>query len=673
MTLITLDMETYYDRTYSLSKMTTESYIRDPMFKVHGVGIKVGDKPAKYYPEQEVATIIGLLRGVQNQLGVVCHNTRFDGAILAWHYDFRPAFWFDTLSMARAVFPHESGSLDNLSKLCGLGQKGKELANFLGVRTLTPEQQEVMGAYCRQDVELTYKLFQVLKKDFPVQELKVIDQTIRLFTEPVLEIDTAILEAHLGELKKKKAALLTRWDLTALRSNPQFANLLELFGGALPHTFFGHEDTNQGWLTDWDAVKEYHTQRALRTQGAPVLFDIPTKKSAKTKKQTYAFSKTDEGMLALLDHENENVQLLATARLGVKSSIEETRTEAFLGIAKRGALPVPLNYFGAQNTGRFGGSDGLNLQNLPRGGALRKSIMAPEGHSIVVVDFASIEARMLAWLAGQDDLVDAFAAGVDIYCEFASKVYGRPITKADKKERFLGKLGILGLGYSMSWKKLASLLAIGPLGQAPILFNTDDLAAMHGCVDHSIDPEGITTKLIGYDLLVHCSAAKALVEVYRSSYPQIPKLWRVGETKLAAMARGVRREFGPVYTDQDRLWLPNGLSIQYRDLRRGDSDDNGWIYCGKRGETQYIYGAKQVENEVQALSRIVMTDAMRKIGERYKIVLTVHDEVCIVCKDDRAEEGLAYMLEVMRSPPPWAEGLPLDAEGSASHTYGDAK
>ena len=636
MNLITLDFETFYSREYSLSKLTTESYIRDPMFKVHGVGIKVGDKPAVYYPESEIATIISQLRRIQGQLGVVCHNTRFDGAILAWHYDFKPAMWFDTLSMARAVFPHESGSLANLSKLCGLGAKGTELANFLGVRTLTDVQQNAMGAYCRQDVELTYKLWNVLKIGFPIQELRVIDQTIRLFTEPVLEIDTAILETHLRELKAKKAALLTRWDLTALRSNPQFAGLLREFG-----------------------------------------VDPPMKISLKTKKETYAFSKTDEGMLALLDHEDENVQLLATARLGVKSSIEETRTEAFLGIARRGALPVPLNYFGAQNTGRDSGAEKINMQNLTKGGALRASIIAPAGKVLVVRDFAAIEARMLAWLAGQDDLVDTFAANGDVYCLTATGIYNRTIVKElHKIERQVGKVAILGAGYQMGGKKFGSYLASGPMGSPPILFTTEDAERMGVGYKH-VDPADavkITTKLKGDDLLAHVAIAQYIIDAYRARYPQIPKYWKSCGRMISDMARGFKRDYGPVQTDENCLWLPNGQRLQYRNLRRGDDEeDTGWRYDGKRGEKAYIYDGKMTENVDQALSCIVMKEAAIKIGKEFKVVMRVHDEVVCCVDEVDAEECYAFMGEVMGTPPTWAQGLPMASEGGYSRSYGDAK
>ena len=624
--ILVLDFETYYDKSYSLRKLTTEEYIRDERFKVHGVGIKSGDQPSVYI----WSDIKGFLKQLPWEKIYCCsHHARFDMAILSWRYGIKPKFLLDTLSMARAVFPHESGSLANLSKLCGLGEKGHDLESFMGKRCLTEPEQVRLGLYCMNDVDLTYALFNTMKSKFAPSELKVIDQTLRMFTEPVLELDEKVLFDHLQKIQVKQAKLLDGRDLTSLRSNPQFAKLLEELG-VVP----------------------------------------PVKTSLRTGKETFAFAKTDEGMLSLLEHENVEVQALAAARLGVKSSIEETRTKAFLGISERGPMPVPLNYFGAQNTGRFSGSDGLNLQNLPRGGALRNAIVAPAGHVLVVSDFAQIEARMIAWLAGQEELLEQFRAGDDVYCRFASKVYGRTITKEDKKERFLGKVCILALGYSLGWRKLATILATGPMGQAPILFTADDLNTMDGRME-KLDTAGITTKLTGQALVVHCSAAKHLVDTYRNSYDRIPNYWQTCNRILSAMERGVKHQFGCVSTEKDCVLLPNGLYLQYKDLHK--DEEGSWRYTGKRGEKQYIYGGKMAENLTQALSRIVMTDAMLEIGKFYKVVLTVHDEVVVCVPEDIAEKTEWVMGELMGRSPAWCAELPVACEVSTARAYGDAK
>jgi DNA polymerase len=351
----------------------------------------------------------------------------------------------------------------------------------------------------------------------------------------------------------------------------------------------------------------------------------------------------------------------------VKSSIEETRTKAFLGISERGKLPIALNYFGAQNTGRFAGGEN-NPQNLPRGGALRKAIIAPAGYVLVVSDFSQIEARMIAWLAGQEELLQQFRDGDDVYCRFASKIYGREITAEDKRARFLGKVCVLALGYSLGWRKLATILATGPMGQAPILFTAEDLETMDGRME-KLDTKGITTKLTGQALAVHCSAAKHLVDTYRNSYDRIPNYWQTCERILSAMHRGVAHQFGCISTEKDCVLLPNGLYLQYKDLRK--DEEGSWRYTGKRGEKQYIYGGKLAENLTQALSRIVMTDAMLKIP--YKAVMSVHDELVYCVKEEEAEKAADVIEAAMSVAPAWCPDLPVACEVSVAKSYGEAK
>jgi len=628
--ILVVDFETFFDKEYSLKRLTTEEYIRDPRFKVHGVGLKANDQPSAY--------IWTDVKGFLNQIDwskafVLCHNTRFDGAILSWRYGIRPKFLLDTLSMARAVFPHESGSLANLSKLCGLGEKGNDLVNFAGKRDLTEEEQVALGLYCMNDVDLTYKLFQTMKSKVAPSELKVIDQTLRMFTEPVLELDEKVLFDHLQKIQVKQAQLLDGRDLTGLRSNPQFAKQLVALG-----------------------------------------VDPPTKISARTQKVTFAFAKTDEGMLSLLEHPDVEVQALAAARLGVKSSIEETRTKAFLGISERGAFPIALDYFGARNSSRFGGAEKTNIQNLPRGGELRKAIIAPAGHVLVVSDFSAIEARVSAWQAGQADLLEQFRNGEDVYCQFASRVYAKKVTKKDHpKERAIGKASILGMSYGMGWRKAAAWVLSGPLGMPPITFGRDDLDAMGGYLDTKLDVKGVTTKLTGIPLQIHCSATKHLVDSYRQTYTKIPDYWRTCNRILDCMYRGVKHQFGVLSTDHERLLLPNGLSIHYKGLTQ---DGDSWWYVGKKGRQdvkQHIFGSKIFENSIQALSRIVMTDAMLEIGKLYKVVMTVHDEIVVCVREDLAEKAAWVMGEIMSKAPAWCKDLPVACEIGIGRSYGETK
>jgi DNA polymerase I-like protein with 3'-5' exonuclease and polymerase domains len=407
MDILTLDFETHYSQAYSLSKMTTEEYVRDPRFEAIGISVQVNDEPPEWCSGGKL-TIGAFLRQYDwDNCVAVAHNAMFDMAILSWRFGIRPKRIADTLSMARALLGTEvGGSLKVLVEHFGLGAKGDEVIHALGKRRIdfSPDELARYGDYCCNDTALTYKLFQRMCKGFPVDELRLIDLTIRMFTEPTLLIDSSLLTEHLRDVRDKKADLLNRalFDKDRLMSNDKLAELLREMG-----------------------------------------VEPPMKVSPRTGKDAFAFSKTDEEFKALLEHEDPLVQAVVAARLGVKSTLEETRTERFLQIAERGTLPVQLRYYAA-HTGRWGGDGKLNLQNLPRGGKLKKSILAPDGYVIIDSDSSQIEARTLAWLAEQDDLVAAFDAGEDVYRIMASAIYGKDPDDISKDERFVGKTTILG-------------------------------------------------------------------------------------------------------------------------------------------------------------------------------------------------------------------------------------
>ena len=415
--LITVDFETYYDRDFSLTKLTTEEYVRSDRFEVIGVSVKVDNNGTEWAS----GTHEQLKEWLQDSFDwsdslVLAHNTLFDGAILNWRFGVSPRVWLDTLCMGRALHGVEvGGSLKAMADRYGLWEKGTEVLNALGKRRLDFSEDELAryGDYCINDVELTYKLFNRLARKFPKQELKIIDTTLRMFIEPRLELDVRLLEKHLEQIKTTKEDLLTASgaDKTDLMSSDKFAELLRGLG-----------------------------------------VTPPMKVSPTTGKMAYAFSKTDQEFLALANDADTRVQTLVAARLGNKSTLEETRTQRFIDIASRGNLPVPIRYYAA-HTGRFGGDDKINLQNLPSRGAngnqLKKAIVAPKGYTIIDADSSQIEARVLAWLAGQDDLVEAFAKQEDVYKKMASAIYGIAESDVDKSQRFVGKTTILGAGYGM--------------------------------------------------------------------------------------------------------------------------------------------------------------------------------------------------------------------------------
>lgn len=606
MKIIALDFETYYDKEYSLSKMTTEEYIRDPRFETIGVGIKEEGHEALWVSgtRDKIKKFLDSLE--LNEHLVLAHNAMFDAAILNWHFDIRPRGWFDTLSMARALHTIEvGGSLSALAEYYSLGKKGTEVITALGKRRtdFTAEDLAAYGEYCKNDCVLTLELFKVLSQGFSKDELKLIDLTIRMFSEPVLTLDAKILSMHLNAVKAKKEELLSKMliDKDDLMSNPKLAQVLEALG-----------------------------------------VDAPMKVSPTTGKMTYAFSKTDESFKALLEHENVLVQHIVAARLGVKSTLEETRTQRFIEISSRGTLPIPLRYYAA-HTGRWGGDDKVNMQNLPRQSPLKFAITAPDGYMMIDSDSSQIEARTLAWLAGQDDLVEAFEKGEDVYKKMASAIYNKPEADITKEERFVGKTTILGAGYGMGGKKFRAQL-----------------------------------KVFGVDMPEE--ECVRIINVYRETYPRIPQLWREAgkalETMIVLQSGSLGRS-GIIKVDGNRgLLLPNGMYIKYPNLRvvtNGDGKTE-MVYDTKRGKATIpnrIYGGKVVENICQALARIAIGKQMLLVAKKYKVVMTVHDAIACIVPEGEIETAKEFVEICMKVRPDWAPELPLNCEAGYGRSYGE--
>ena len=608
MKIITLDFETYYAKDYGLRKCTTEEYIRHEQFEVIGVSVKVDDGKTEWFSGTKKDTKEFLKQLDWENSVAVAHNAMFDMAILNWHFDIRPRKIVDTLSMARAIYGTEvGGSLDALVTRFNLGVKGNEVLNALGKRRLdfTPEEMEAYAGYCVNDTELTYKLFGVLAKDFPMSELNLIDLTIRMFTEPVIELDEARLMSHLQLVQIQKEQLMDKLshDRETLMSNPKLAELL-IDLGVTP----------------------------------------PTKISARTGKEAYAFAKSDEGFKALLEHENPYVQAIVAARMGVKSTIEETRTERFISVAKRGALPIPLRYYAA-HTGRWGGSDKINMQNLPRGSELKFAMLAPKGYKFIDSDLSQIEARTLAWLAEQEDLLMAFERGDDVYKIMASAIYGKPVEDIDKDERFVGKTTILGCGYGMGAAKFRAQL-----------------------------------KTFGKDLPQE--ECERIIEVYRSTYPKIPELWRAASKALDSMINNqsspIGRAGAVMVEGTAGIRLPNGLYLKYPNLRKVTNEEGRteMVYATKRGRSTIdnrIYGGKAIENICQALARIVIGEQLLRVAKKYKVAMTVHDAIGCIVPEAEEQTGKEFVEMVMKVRPKWAQDLPLDCEAFTGDSYGGCK
>ena len=606
MNVITIDFETYYDNAFSLSKITTEEYVRSDLFEVIGVAVAVEDADPVWFSGTMEETKAWLHQFDWANSFALAHNMQFDGAIMSWLFGIKPKGWLDTLCMARAIHGVEAGgSLKALAERYNIGEKGNEVINALGKRRVDFDEYALAkyGDYCRNDVVLTRTLFHTmvlpgLGDNFPAKELKVIDLTLRMFLDPVLELNLPLLESHLTDTQDRKAALLAavQEDRSSLMSNDKFAELLKQLG-----------------------------------------VDPPRKTSPATGKETWAFAKTDEEFKELQNHPDVRVQTLVGARLGVKSTLEETRTQRFIDIAKRGKLPVPIRYYAA-HTGRFGGDDKINLQNLPSRGThankLKVAIQPPEGYVVIDADSSQIEARTVAWLAGQKDLVTAFENGKDVYKIMASSIFRKPVEEVTDAERFIGKTVILGCGYGMG-------------------------------------PDKFQLQLKSFGVSLPLQECQRIIEVYREEYSAIPALWSVAGRCLEALTFNKTYQFDvhnliSLDPRQEGFQLPSGLWQRYRGLSRGAQ---GFNYETRRGITK-VYGGKLVENLCQAVARCVIVEQMLQVAKRYRVVLTVHDSVVCLAPKEEAEQAALYVMECMRSRPAWAKTLPLNCEVKVGTAYG---
>jgi DNA polymerase I-like protein with 3'-5' exonuclease and polymerase domains len=604
MKILTIDFESYYSTEYSLTRMTTEEYVRGAEFEVIGVSVQEDDGEPVWFSGSMTQTEKFLRQYDWENSLALAHNAAFDSAILTWLFDIHPKGWLDTLSMGRALHGTEvGGSLKVLAQHYNIGVKGTEVDDAKGFHRadFTPEHLASYGEYCKNDVAITYRLFREMVHEFPPVELRLIDLTIRMYSEPSLELDVQVLADHIKSVQEKKQALLGDHDKDTLMSNPKLADLLKLLG-----------------------VKP------------------PMKVSAATGKETYAFAKSDEEFKALLEHEDPYVQAIVAARLGVKSTLEETRTERFIGIAKRGKLPVPLRYYAA-HTGRWGGDDKLNLQNLPRSSPLKRAILAPKGYMMIDSDSSQIEARTLAWLAEQDDLVEAFDRGEDVYKIMAAAIYNKGVESISSAERFVGKTTILGCGYGMGAAKFQA-------------------------------------QLKNFNVQIELEEAERIIDTYRKTYPKITELWKdtgkvlraVMENTMATLGRG-----GLLAIEGNKgIKLPNGLYLKYPNMRIAE-DAKGKteiIYDTKKGKAVIptrIYGGKVVENVCQALARIVIGEQMLMVAKKYKVVMTVHDAIACIVPTAEVAEAQKYVEMCMRVRPTWGPELPLNCESGYGPSYGD--
>lgn len=624
-----IDFETYYSKTYSLRAkgMSTTDYIRHPEYKTQCMGVQFDDwdQPLVLAGQD----IPDFLEDTDwSSVAIVCHHAHFDGLILTHHYNVHPAFWLDTLSMSRAVFgtdvPHSHIALSER-----LGRQAKlragALVDTLGKRDLTDEELDALADYCGDDVTQCLLNFKDLAKVVQEDELRIIDATIRMYVEPVLHLNTARIERLLtSEVEQKKDIFEAAGEIIEL--DDEYETI---------------DDRHEAQVGTLKSSAKFADQ--LRALG----IEPPTKISPRTGEITYAFSKQDLAFKALEVHPDTRVRTLVKARLRSKSELIEARSRRLLGYAGH-PLPIYLSYWAA-HTGRWGGGDSVNWQNLPRrgeGAELRRSIEAPEGCLLVFSDSSQIEARMNAWDAGQWDKVDAFAAGIDIYKRSAAQGYGKPEDEITDDERFVFKTMELGGGYGAGAPKINMMFKIGqfgpPLNQS--LEETQDLVARWRHANHAIVSK-----------------------------------WKQNERDVySAFLGNTSVESGPViyegWKGDGFMHLPGGTYVRYPKVWY--DADNKQLFC-QRGKAEIkLYGGILTENRIQALARKLIVwqilrieDIASAAGFWHRFVNTTHDEIMYVVREEDANDFASIVKEVMSTTPEWAEGLPVNAKTEISTHY----
>lgn len=667
--LVSLDFETKYDTDYTLKKLSTSEYVRDERFEALMVGIKIGRKKTKVVPGPKIKAELAKINWATHS--VLCHNVQFDGFILSHHYNVIPAKYYCTLSMARGLHSNEIGAgLHDVSVFYGGAGKidgGVEGMKGLGFKELFANKSlwQRSAEYCANDVDEMFRIFEAMHPNYPADEIDLIHMTARMFCAPVLRVDIPRVQAEYErEVAARKQLMLSVIDprkyddKTTLKTGAERALEGEERDMLIVKRVIGSNEKFRDLLLDAGLSED---QIPAKISPAWIKRSPAHKEETLHEKYTYAFAKDDLDFINLpeqvwdlfpdLDPNDPGnvlkasalqvrLQQLVDVRISVKSTTNITRAGRFLEAGKNG-LPLPVGYaYYRAHTGRWGGNNKMNMQNLTRGGELRLSILAAAGHAICVADSGQIEARVNGWLWDQEDLIEAFRDKRDIYSEFATDVYNRVITKADKNERHVGKVCVLGLGYQMGAPKLQMTLAKGALGGPPIALPLEEVSR--------------------------------IVNIYRRKNHKIAAGWKTCAEWIEHMANehAVPIFYKCLEIGHEYIRLPNGMCLKYPDLKKatGDKGWDEWSY--QSGDMRKkIYGGLLCENLVQALARIIVATQMLWIDKKYPVVMTTHDEAVTHPKLKDAQKCYEFMEKCMTTAPAWCPDIPLAAEGGWAENY----
>jgi DNA polymerase len=632
---VVIDFETYYDNEYSLRKMTCEQYVRDPRFEVLLTAVKfpqLSDDVHICTGREQAQRVFDVLRACAQPVEIIAHNAAFEGMVMAEVFGFIPAAYADTLSMARPFNEADRPlSLAALSQYYLLGEKGEEVLDAKGKRLadFTPYSLRAYEGYCRNDVELTWKLYRVLRPCLSPQDMAVISGTVRASAVAQVVLDAGLLQAA-----------AQRYAEDEKQQTQETAALLGVPAAGLPATVRSRQK-----FAD-----------LLRTLGAePGLKASKTAKDAAgAPKQTLALGKDDEAFMALLAHDSPQVRAAAALKVSLGSSINRTRVASFLGIASRGKMPVPLIAFGA-GSGRWAGTQKVNLQNLPKHGGdlvLRRAMGAPKGYAIVSCDLAQIEARRMAAQAGERVMLSVFAQGGSPYAQFGTALFGYEVSKhgGTDDEYALAKKAVLSLQYGMAGGTFFDRVRVGGLP-----YDRD-----------------------------FCDKA---VQAYREKYPHNAAFLTSCQAAAQAVIYGGNFRFGVggmYVARKGEIVLPDGWVLRYPNVRKARGKDGEpelnqfgqeqWLFTRRYGgESKALYRGIVANNVTQAsATRIIMAQAYR-LKERYGLdwIAQVHDEFSFLVPLSELEEQCFQIETCMRWRPAWAQETPIDCELTVGDNFAD--
>lgn len=652
--ILVIDFESFFDSEYHLGKgknaLSIVEYVTDPRFAFTGLGIQINDQPLRFIPGPHVPWAIEQLKKkygkALHNCVVTAKNNKFDCLILVEKFGIYPPYTIDVEDLSRYFDSRMSQKLGDLCKLFKLPAKGKT-KQFKGLywETMTPIQRLAMKEYCLGDIKNEKSLLEILLPmlDNLGTELDLARHTLNLYLEPILKLDTLQANKIATDMDQalsedlKKVAWVLKYRTKAKPNIPKIMRAKKIFPSILLDV-----------LPKGEVVPMKQGKNGM----------IP------------ATAQNDVAFQYLLAHKDQKVRDLCRAKAACSSwPLHQSKVRRMVAQAKctRGLIRMPLKYYGA-HTGRWSGTGGWNPMNLggkgrgrpihPLIAQVRGTLMAPDGYTLIIVDSAQIEARELAWVAHQDDLVKGFADGEDIYSEFASDLFQAKVWKPTKEEkktpegqtadirRGFGKDAILGCGYGMG---------------ANTFFDR--------CRQNDTLRPLFDSGKYDWDFI------NKLIKIYRSKYTNIPAFWTEIEkcfrwsTKYSKERTAYKiseTAFLRFYRSGNttKMRLPSGRVMNYRYATVSPKDDSIRYLHG------HLWGGSITENLIQAMCRDLLGYwwlACEAAG--IKIVLNSYDELVGCVSKERAEKDLQTMIDIMCSGPEWSQELPLAAEGMISERY----